>query len=237
MIVTWITRIGGRVQNEDYVGKARAKGILMVVIADGLGGHGGGAIASKLLVDTVIESFKREPEFSKEHLEQYIKDAKEAIVKTAMNDPELLYMSSTAAVLMIKGRRAMWANVGDSRIYKFKNGIISEVTEDHSVAFLDFMNGAIEYDDIRRSPNQNKLTNAVGVSMDGINVAKSDGINASATFLMCTDGWWEYVKEEDMENTLQNASSARNWLEEMVKIHDENAPDDCDNYTAAVIMI
>ncbi len=237
MVVTWVTQKGGREINEDYVEKARVKGILCVVVADGLGGHNGGEIASRLAVDTILESFKNEPVFSQEYLEKYINNAKDAIVKTAMNDPELLHMSSTVVVLMIKGRRAIWANVGDSRVYKLSNGEISEITEDHSLAFLDFMRGDIEYGDIRKSPNQNKLTSAIGVAMDGINFAQSSGINASVSFLMCTDGWWEYVTEEEMENTAKNAPNARAWLEEMIKIRDEKAPSGSDNYTAAVIMI
>ena len=210
---------------------------MCVVVADGLGGHSGGEIASTLAVNTILRAFENEPGFSKEHIEKYINEAKEAVVDRAMNDPELLHMSSTLVVLLLKGRRAIWANVGDSRLYKLCDGMISDVSEDHSLAFLDFVRGTIEYGEIRTSPNQNKLTSAVGVAMDGINVSEISPVNASSNFLLCTDGWWEYVTEEDIEMTYKKSSDAREWLRKMMEIREENAPEDSDNFTAAVVAI
>ena len=237
MIVTWVSKEGGREYNEDAVGKTRKKGIVCVVVADGLGGHAGGSLASKLAVDTVLDEFTNDPGFSKEHIEKYINVANDAIVSRAMNDPELLYMSSTLVVLLIKGRRAIWANVGDSRMYRLCEGIVAEVSEDHSVAFLDFVNGVTEYSDIRTSPNQNKLTSALGVVMDGMNISEKIHINASTSFLLCTDGFWEYVTEEDMENTFKDSDDGEGWLEKMIAIREAKAPPNSDNYTAAVIVI
>ena len=237
MIVTWICKEGGREVNEDAVGKIRKKGIVCVAVADGLGGHSGGTLASKLAIDTVLSEFAKEPVFSKEYIEKYIMAANEAIVSHAMNDPELLYMSSTIAVLLIKGRRAIWANVGDSRMYRLSEGVVAEVSEDHSLAFLDFVNGTSEYDDIRRSPNQNKLTSALGIALDGVNVSDKIHINASTSFVLCTDGWWEYVTEEDMENTFKSSCDTQKWLEKMIAIREEKAPANSDNYTAAIVVI
>lgn len=237
MEVTWISRTGGRAVNEDAVSKSRAKGIFCAVVADGLGGHKGGQLASSLAVGAIIDSFEKNPGFSQEHLRSYIESGKDAVSAHALSDPDLLHMSSTAAVLLIRGRRAMWANVGDTRLYKFSGGEISDVTEDHSVAFSDFVRGDIEYDMIRTSPQRNRLTSAIGVNMDSINFSGEHRIDASTSFLMCTDGWWEYVKETDMENTLSDSETAEAWLEKMLKIREENAPADSDNFTAAVIII
>lgn len=237
MVVTWVSRKGGREVNEDAVGKEKAQGIVCVVVADGLGGHNGGKIASELVVNTILESFVKNPGFSKEHLEGYINKAKENVVGKAMANPELLHMSSTAVVLLIKGRRAMWANVGDSRLYRFSHGEICEVTEDSSLAFLDFARGDIEYDEIRTSPNQNKLTSAIGISMDTVNFSQECKINHSTAFLLCTDGWWEYVTEHDMEKIFSQSLNSRECLAEMIKIREKKAPDGSDNYTAAVVML
>ncbi len=237
MIVNWISRKGGRAVNEDYVGSTREKGILCVAVADGLGGNGGGEIASKLTVDSILSSFKKEPVFSEEQLKKYIDNAKSSVSRKALSDPELLHMASTVAVIMIKGKRAICATVGDTRIYKFSNGDISEVSEDHSLAFMDFMRGKIEYDEIRTSENQNILTSAVGIDMDRVNFSHSSGINSSVAFLICSDCWWKYVTEDDMETTIKASGNAREWLERMAKIRDDKAPENSDNYTAAVIMI
>ncbi len=237
MVITWISKEGGREVNEDAVGKAKAKGIVCVVVADGLGGHNGGKIASELVVNTVIDSFIKNPGFSKEYLNEYITKAKENVVRKAMSDPDLLHMSSTAVILLVKGRRAIWANVGDSRLYRFLHGEICEVTEDHSVAFVDFVHGDIEYNDIRTSPNQNKLTSAIGMSMDSVNYSDECRIDGATAFLLCTDGWWEYVTEDDMERVFSTKTTSRECLESMLKIREEKAPESSDNYTAAVVMI
>lgn len=237
MIVTWVSKKGGREVNEDAVGKSRKKGITCVVVADGLGGHSGGEIASNLSVKTILDEFEKEPVFSKEYIEKYINTAKDVIVEKAMNDPELLHMSSTLVVLMLKGRKAIWANVGDSRLYKFQSGEITDVSEDHSLAFLDFVRGTIEYDEIRTSKNQNKLTSAVGVSMDGINISEIISVDTASNFLLCTDGWWEYVNEEEMEETYKKSADTRKWLQEMIKIREEKAPDDSDNFTVALVTL
>lgn len=237
LLVTGVSRKGGRDRNEDAYGEKRVGGILCAVVADGLGGHYGGEIASRLAVDTIIEKFTKDPGFSVEHIKKYIESANDAIVKYAENDPEHVHMSSTIVVLLKKGGRAIWANVGDSRLYCFRNNMISEVTEDHSLAFLDFMRGDIEYADIRRSENQNKLTSALGIGLDEVNISEITQVDSSTSFLLCTDGWWEYVTEEQMEQTLESSKDTRGWLEAMVKIREETAPDNSDNYTAITVMI
>ncbi len=235
MVVTSVTKQGGREINEDAIGKIKSKGIVCIVVADGLGGHNGGKLASETAVNTIIESFSQSPGFSKEHLKQYIEAANEKIVEKAKGDPQLIHMSSTVVVLLIKGRKAMWANVGDSRLYRFSHGELCEVTEDNSVAFLDFVRGDIEYNDIRTSPNQNMLTSALGVMMDNVNYSEGCRIDSSTTFVLCTDGWWEYVTEDDMEEVFCSNSKSRDCLEAMLKIREDKAPINSDNFTAAIV--
>ncbi len=237
MLVTWVSRKGGRNVNEDAVGKVKANNILCVAVADGLGGHTGGQLAAKLAVDTVLNQFCATPEFSVGAMEKYIRCANTAIVETAKQNPECIYMSSTIAVVLIKGKRAIWGNVGDSRIYRLRNSRIVEVSEDHSVAFLDFMNGDIEYNDIRTSENQNKLTSALGIAMADINISDIITIDSHTSFLLCTDGWWEYVNEDTIEQTSKNAATSHDWLASMLRIRESNAPENSDNYTAAAIML
>lgn len=237
MVVTWISRKSGRQVDEDAVGKVRVKNILCVAVADGLGGFNGGHIASKLAINAVLEAFSQNPGFSKAHLEKYIESARRSVVDKAMEEPDLFHMLSTIAVLLVKGKRALWANVGDSRIYMFNDELISHVSEDHSVAFLDFVRGNIEYGDIRKSINKNKLTSALGVNMDSVNYSNEVRLDASSAFLLCTNGWWSYITEEDMEETFNKSKTAKEWLENMLKIRDAVAPEKSDDYTAAVVKI
>ena len=237
MLITGTSKKGGRAVNEDFYGETRAKGILCAAVADGLGGHSGGSIASKLAVDTVMKEFLDSPAISQAAIKEYIKAANTAISQAAATDPEHVHMATTIVVLLTKGKHAIWANVGDSRLYRFRRGLIDEVTEDHSLAFMDFVNGNIEYDDIRTSPDQNKLTNALGPVMGEISVYENHSIGTDTSFLLCTDGWWEHVTEEDMEKTLKESSSPRTWMQQMLDIRENAAPENSDNYTAVAVMI
>ncbi len=237
MRVTWVSRIGGRRVNEDAVGKMTKNGITCVAVADGLGGHSAGEIASRTAVDSLFRSFSESPAFSKDKLRGYVTDAHNAVQQKALTDPDYLHMSSTLTVILIKGRRALWCHVGDSRLYRFSSGRIAEVTEDHSLAFKDFMDGLIEYDDIRRSSNQNKLMDAVGLYIEDMAVSEIRAAGPETDFLLCTDGWWEYVTEEDMEDTLKESRNSREWLEKMLSIRESRAGEGSDNYTAAVIAM
>ena len=237
MLITGISKKGGRSVNEDSYGETRAKGILCAVTADGLGGLSGGSIASKLAVETVMKEFLASPAISHDAIKGYIHAANNAIEEAAATDPEHVHMATTIVVLLRKGKCAIWANVGDSRLYRFKNNMIEEVTEDHSLAFMDFVNGNIEYNDIRTSTDQNKLTNALGSSMGEISVYENHSVSTDTSFLLCTDGWWEHVTEDDMEKTLKSSSSPRSWIQQMLDIREKAAPENSDNYTAVAVMI
>ncbi|MGM9936997.1 MAG: PP2C family protein-serine/threonine phosphatase [Candidatus Ornithomonoglobus sp.] len=237
MLVTVVSKKGGRRINEDAAGRTKKKGIVCVVLADGLGGHYGGSIASGLAVETVLAAFNEKPIFSAEGVRQYISLANNAIMARADADEKYGHMSSTIAVLLIKGKKAVWGNVGDTRLYRFHHNRIEEVTEDHSLAFMNFMNGEIEYDDIRTSPDQNKLTSALGIASGEMNISKVIDIDNYTSFLLCTDGWWEYVSDEDMEDTLKNSQSGKEWITKMIEIRDDAAPAGSDNYSAAAVVI
>jgi serine/threonine protein phosphatase PrpC len=233
MIVTWVSKAGDRPVNGDAVGKTRKNGIVCVVVADGLGGE----MASEMAVNTVLGEFENSPSFSVASIKEYINAANDKIVECAMTDPELLHMSSTITVLLIKGRKAIWANVGDSRLYRFYDGMIAEVSEDHSMAFLDFVNSSIEYGDIRTDSNRNKLTSALGVSMDGINVSDIIPLDSQTSFLICTDGLWEYITEEEMEDMLNKSCDARQWLQSMIALREDRVRKKSDNFSAVVVAI
>ena len=237
MLVTWVSRKGGRRANEDSVGKLRAGSIMCIAVADGLGGHTGGGLASETAVAAALDEFGGNPEFSIDAIKRYISAANNAVMDRAAADPDNIHMSSTIVLLLVKGKKAIWANVGDSRLYMFRSGRIAEVTEDHSLAFIEFLDGKIEYDEIKNSPLQNKLTSALGMSAGEINISEIKNIDNNTCFLLCSDGWWEYVSDEDMEDTLNQSPTARQWLEKMLDIREKAAPENSDNYTAAAVMM
>ncbi|MBR0365286.1 MAG: protein phosphatase 2C domain-containing protein, partial [Clostridia bacterium] len=108
MLVSGVSKKGGRPANEDAWGEVRVGDILCVVVADGLGGHNGGMLASRIAVDTVLAKFASAPGFSSETVKELVKAANLAVKEKAGTDPELVRMATTIVILLIKGRSAVW---------------------------------------------------------------------------------------------------------------------------------
>ena len=227
---------GGRKHNEDCVGYARAGEIWCFVLCDGLGGQLCGEVASKLVCDMVRGEFERNPQISRSALRDYLKKA--ALAICAERDEDRYNMASTVVALVTDGRKAVWAHLGDSRLYYISGGEILKITDDHSVAFMEFEGGMITYDDIRRSPNQNKLTRCIG-DMDNFMPDISDvtELERGDAFLLCSDGFWEYVTEDDIEETINKSATPKEWLEKMLEVLHENEIEKNDNYSAIAVMV
>ncbi len=234
-----ISHPGGRKVNED------ASSGLMIsaekgcwVVADGLGGHGGGDVASKIVVDTIIDAYRNNPEFSLAHLGKMLEMAQQAILQRQQDIYRLSAMRSTTVVLLLDDAKAGWAHVGDTRLYHFAHGRIIHQTRDHSVPQTMLDAGDISYDDIRHHEDRNRLTRSLG--NDGkVRTTLLDqpvAIGEGDAFLIGTDGFWEYVTEAQMEETFTKSDTPDNWLAQMETILLRNAPDGHDNYTATAIF-
>lgn len=235
-----LSRPGGRKVNEDA-----AKSLLMTdsqgcwVVADGLGGHGGGDVASKIVVDSIITAYADKPEFSAARLNTMLVAANQAIVQGQQAADRISSMRSTAVVLMLQDAQAWWAHVGDSRLYHFVHGLKVHQTRDHSVPQVMVDAGDIAYDDIRHHQDRNRLTRSLGnsgklratIPDQPVKIGKGDA------FLLCTDGFWEYVTEAEMATALANAASASDWLTRMEAMLSRKAPPNNDNYTATAVFV
>lgn len=233
-----ITNRGGRENNEDYVKRARARELGCFVLCDGLGGHECGEVASFLAATEICRAFKENPRITEKAMREYIESAESLIEHERLMDPSKYNMSSTVTALITDGENAVWAHVGDSRIYRISDGEIVSVTRDHSIAYFEYENGMISYDDIRRSPNQNRLTRCLGAREIFIpDIASATDLKSGDAFLMCSDGFWEFVTERDITETLKTASMPKEWLGGMLKILHKNKTKYNDNYSAVAIMI
>jgi serine/threonine protein phosphatase PrpC len=234
-----ISHPAGRKVNED------ASSNLMIsaeqgcwVVADGLGGHGGGDVASQVVVGTIAEAYRSGPEFSSAYLGKLMEIAQQAMLLRQQADYCLSAMGSTAVVLLLDDAKALWAHIGDSRLYHFANGRIVFQTKDHSVPQAMVDAGDIGYDDIRHHEDRNRLTRSLGHN-GKIRPTILDypaGIAEGDAFLLCTDGFWEFVTESEMEATLAKSNVPEIWLAEMEYILLRSAPAGHDNYTAAAIF-
>jgi len=233
-----LTNRGGRKNNEDHIAYANADGIWCFVLCDGLGGQECGEVASEIVCNVICEEFKKEPEISSESIRGYALKAAEKLGQERDADMEKYNMSSTVVVLLTDGKKAIWLHMGDSRLYFFGEKELRLVTDDHSLAFLEFQRGTLTYDGIRTSPNQNMLTRCVN-DPDNFNPQISDMIEVRKddAFLMCSDGFWEFVNEYVMEYTLDKSKSPKAWLEKMLEELHKNETPKNDNYSAIAIMV
>jgi len=230
---------GGRKVNEDAANSLLLSGTQGCwVVADGLGGHAGGDIGSKRVVNTLIESYQTKPEFSGEQLGNMLALAHQAILQDQQNNDRLCAMRSTVVVLMLQDAQAWWAHVGDSRLYYFAHGLIVQQTKDHSVPQMMVDAGDLSADAIRHHEDRNRLTRSLGNSgkLRTTIAASAVAVNPGDAFLLCTDGFWEFVTESDMQTTLAESAGPAEWLTAMEHILLSRAPASHDNYTAIAIF-
>ncbi len=235
----FITSKGGRGQNEDAIRIESCQGRYLFALADGLGSCGNGRIASDTAVNASAACFLSAAD-SPGILPEAIRKAQEEVLKKQEDDRSLAAMSTTLAVLYLGEKSAAWAHIGDSRVYYFENGHLKDCTKDHSVPQLLVNLGEIRQDEVRGHPQQNRLLKVIGGewTSNPFSVSEQYTLKGSESFLLCSDGFWEYIDESRMEECLISSASPEEWLRRMDEIAREQASGtQRDNYSAICIMV
>jgi serine/threonine protein phosphatase PrpC len=200
-----------RTTNEDAFLVDDALGLY--VVADGMGGHAAGEVASQEAVET-IHGMVKQGMRALPHLvgpldndrarsacrliEGAVQAATYMVYALAELDREKSGMGTTITALLALGDYAVTAQVGDSRIYQVREGMVSQITEDHTLISWQMRQGLITPEEARRSPHRNVITRAVGnrdyVEVDTGLVA----LSAGDRFLLCSDGLHGYLREEEI---------------------------------------
>jgi serine/threonine protein phosphatase PrpC len=232
-----LTSAGGRQQEEDFAGFLVLQEFACWALADGLGGHRGGATAAQLAVDATLTAFRGAPGCASETLAEYFTRANQAIAARQKEEPRLAEMRSTLVVLVSDFHRAVWGHMGDSRLYYFKRGKVFFQTKDHSVPQALCNAGEITFEQIRFHEDRNRLLRCLGSEEAGRPVIgqTARAIEAQDAFLLCTDGFWEHVTESDMEEALGCAAGAEDWLKNMEATLKRRATGAYDNYSAIAV--
>jgi serine/threonine protein phosphatase PrpC len=230
---------GGRAENEDFLGYRMAESSGCWALADGLGGHRGGEIASRLAVDAAISSFENNPSISEEALNTHLVRANRAVLDGQASKAELTHMRTTIVMLIASTEAALWAHAGDSRLYWFRNGKIKEQTHDDSVPQRLVDAGEISVDQIRFHEDRSRLLNSIGAREEVVasNRTMPDSLESDDAFLLASDGFWECVTEPEMENDFSATASSEEWIRKMGKRVKQRASAEQDNYSAIAVRV
>ena len=234
------SRPGSRETNQDSVGEATLSAGQCFIVADGAGGHRGGAVASRLVVDKIIATLGGETAFGADVLRTAIAAASAELNAHQKLDVALSNMSSTVAVLCVDGagETAWWGHLGDSRIYHFRRGIIESTTKDHSVVQSLIDAGVYKSGDVRGHLDRSLLFAAIGSEGDTLpTLAGPVTLQDGDAFLLCCDGVWEGLHEQQMETLLRRSGSVEEWsaaIEHAVFAQDKPNQD---NFSAIAIWI
>lgn len=231
---------GGRARNEDWTGFCANDTRGCFALADGVGGYGGGAIAARVVVKEVLLRFSKAPEVNQSSISRTIPVARMALANARERYPRLSQMDTTLAVLMLDTQQALayWGSLGDSRIYLFRHGRAHALTNDHSV-LQSMIDAGFVSSSKRGNEKRTVLYAAVGCGdvPEQAVCAKPLTLKSGDIFLLCSDGFWESVNEDEMETVLQQAASPQHWIDDMVCRFSNPKSDNQDNYSALAVWV
>ena len=231
------TDIGKRVHNEDsYLLSEKDEFPMLFVVADGMGGHAAGSVASKLLVKQ-LEMFDRmvEPERELELLRHAIENANLGIFHAAEKDRALRGMGTTLVAALILGKDYIAANVGDSRMYQYSQNKLETITTDHSLVEQLVLAGAITKDEARVHPQRNIITRAMGVSPKVDVDLFERSWNVGDILMICSDGLHGAVEEVDIITVLSTNRSLESMCDVLIQLALDNGG--TDNITLILIRL
>jgi PPM family protein phosphatase len=236
----WTSDTGARDYNEDSCADGNLTAGCCAIVADGAGGHKGGAIASKVVVETVLRHLGSAQAWDEPTLLAAIDAASAAVHARQREDATMSEMSSTVAILCLDAaaRSACWTHLGDTRILFFRRGVVEQLTRDHSVVqnFIDA--GVYDAEVAGGRPDRSVLYAAIGAEGETRpTVGSRQALEDGDAFLVCTDGVWDTIREETITALLNIAGSVEEWVSSIASVVRTTANEHQDNYSALGVWI
>ena len=234
------THIGGRKVNQDRMGYSFTRDALLLVLADGMGGHLRGEMAATIMLETISTMFQqhatpyvRKPE---RFLEEAFLAAHDEIHRYRIENNMPETPRTTVVACLIQHNTAIWAHCGDSRLYWLRRGQILGRTRDHSHIEHLIAQGQADPSERATHPDRNKLYNCIGAtSIPKIEVSRQVGLLTGDVLMLCSDGLWSMLSDEDMAHRLSTQTIVR-ALPDMISNAVSVGGPGCDNTTALAIM-
>ena len=209
------------------------------IVADGMGGHAAGEVASEMAVritSSKIGSIRGlTDEQVGERVSESIRAANDAIFERTLAEHDKRGMGTTATVLVLLPRRYLIGQVGDSRAYLLRKGEFQQLTKDHSYVQEQVDAGLLTPDQARVHPYSNVITRCVGASMDVVPDIYFGSLEAGDVILLASDGLTGMLEDEQLTRILTADGGPQHWVDRMVT--EANRRGGLDNITAIVVRI
>jgi PPM family protein phosphatase len=218
--IVGLTDVGSvRDHNEDAISNDENLGL--AVLADGMGGHRGGEMASAITVSTILENLRKslkkintgetddDTGYSMESLAVHnaITLANSSVFKTSNENSKYRGMGTTVVVVLFYDNRFTVAHVGDSRLYRLRDGELEQITRDHSLMQELIDRGFYTPEQARKSLNKNLVTRAVGIE-DNVQIdVQEDVAQVDDIYLLCSDGITDMIDDELIQSTMMKSGN------------------------------
>jgi serine/threonine protein phosphatase PrpC len=216
------TCIGARARNEDRVAVEQLEDLWCLVLSDGAGGHGDGERAAQLAVENVLLGFRNRPPTDPQDLSEMILDAHDALIgaqRAAKEAGSRSAMHATAVVLLIdtSAGQALWAHVGDSRLYVWREGRLHSMTRDDSAIQGMLDAGLLDAARLHEIRHRSVLLAALGSAEEIVpHISEPFSLQSEDVFLLCSDGWWNTLEPQFDTRLLGGGVTPDDWLDQML---------------------
>jgi PPM family protein phosphatase len=201
----------------------------LFAVADGMGGHRGGEVASQLAVETLEKLFRQ----GAGELPDQVQEANRVVFERSVLDRKVAGMGTTLTAALVQDDRVRLAHVGDSRAYLLRDGELGLLTEDHTLVHRMVSEGEISKEEAQSHPQRSVLTRAIGVDTVVDVDDETLQVRPSDRLLLCTDGLTSMVSEDEIEEVLRSVPDAQEAAQRLVRMANEAGG--MDNTTVLVI--
>lgn len=229
------SRIGPRATNQDRLAYSYSKDAMLLVVADGMGGHANGEIAAEMTVQMLTSAFQQSASPSLSNPSKFLMDSilqvHHAIDQYAQVNDMLENPKTTVVAAIVQFGQLYCAHVGDSRLYHYRDDHLLFRTEDHSTVQSLYNKGMIGLDEMKTHPYRHKIYSCLGGhEAPEISLANRQALNPGDSVLLCSDGIWGALSDDDIKQSLSGNVLSHN----ITKLLDlaENSEEEGDNMSA-----
>ena len=233
------SRKGQRKVNQDRIAYTFSRDALLLVVADGMGGHAGGEIAAQIAVRLFIERFQQEAKPVLKNPLKFLQDtmvrAHAALGSYANQFSMLETPRTTCVACIVQAGHAYWCHVGDSRLYLFRQGGLIGATKDHSKVQYLVDQGIIGADEIVQHPDRNKIFSCLGGLVDPvIDLSRRTPLRNGDILVLCTDGLWAVFDQREIATWL-TSTPILTTAPQMMREGEKRGGADGDNLSTIVV--